>query len=326
VVKIHEEKGGVLALRSELKGDKIHDVLDIDKPLLDGQYCVIKVKSHKWPYHIRFDNDEHVKIFKACLSRVKKAVRLHKKPENEGASQAADAEATVSIPELSTAPSTTDTTCASTVSIPELSTAPSTTDTTCASTVSTIIPRDMDDTETNNDTATTVTQATPTQAELIPMDDDWDTSTNPQVPAIREAINPMVALVRRCLEYFNAEGSFCAGTIAGIEDAILDKWEGEGFLKDCDERQREASFAMLRTFVDVELILSGKKAPGKTPEPNTQQGSLSHHQDAAPEQANGSAKRPRRGVTLGLGSSRFAKKPFACEGSFTGPRSQTAYK
>ncbi|RGP73392.1 hypothetical protein FLONG3_6338 [Fusarium longipes] len=309
VVKIHEEKGGVLALRSELKGDKIHDVLDIEKPLLDGQYCVIKVNSHKWPYHLRFDKEEHVKLFKMCLSRVKKAVRLHKKPETVKDSEAGNAGVTGSAAELSTVYTTTDTTGASTS------------------------VTDADGTVDNNadvDTATTVThvpQAVQAAREmLITMDDNWDSSNNPQVPLIQEAVNPMVALIRRCLEYFSSEGNFCAGTIAGIEDAILDKWMGDGFLKDCDERQREASIAMLRTFVEVELILTGKKAMGKPSESNTDQQSCSQRQDAAPEQANGSSKRPKRGVTQGLAASCFASKPYPFKGLFTGPRPQAAYK
>ncbi|GKU20658.1 hypothetical protein FLAG1_08894 [Fusarium langsethiae] len=299
MMKILEGNGGFLVFHSELKGDKALDVLDIDKPSIDGPYCKLQAKSQKWPYHVRFDNDEHVKLFKACLYRVKKAVLFHKKTEIEKDSQVADTEVTVSSPEPSTV----------------------TTNSTDTPTVSTIVPRDIAQTETDGGEATASTNE-----ELIPMDDDWDSTNNPQVPAIQAAVNPMVALVRRCLEYFSIEGNFCAGTIAGIEDAIFDQWKSEGFLEDCGEREREAAFAMLRTFVDVELILSGKKPPGKTSEFTTSQQSCPQHQDAVPEQANGSNKRPRRGVTQGLGSSCFAKKPFACEGVFTGPRSRTAYK
>lgn len=271
-LKIHEKNGGFLALRSEPKGDKIHNVLDIDKPVLDGQYCVVKAKSQQWPYHLRFDANEHVKAFKDCLSKLRKAVRVHQKPENENEPQAAKAEVTESSSEVN---------------------------------------------KTDDNAAKTVEKE-----ELIVMDDDWDSSNNPQVPIIQSAVNPMVMLVRQCLEYFSAEDSFCAGTIAGIEDAILDKWIGEGFLKDCDEKQKEASLAMLRTFVEVELILTGKKMPGKTSESSTSQVSNSQAQGAAPGQASGSAGRPGRGTTQGLGSSCFAKKPFSCAGAFTGPRSR----
>ncbi|KAM0303007.1 hypothetical protein HYE67_011107 [Fusarium culmorum] len=299
MVQINEKKGGFLAFRSDLKGDKIHDVLDIDKPSLDGPYCVVKPKSKEWPYHIRFDSDEHVKIFKACLSKVSKAIKLHKRPEDEKDVQVAHDEVPVPSLELSTV----------------------TINSTCAPTVSTDVPQGTAQTETDSDKVTTVTQT-----ELIPMDDDWDSSNNPQVPVIQAAINPMVALVRRCLQYFNTESSFCAGTIAGIEDAIIDKWISEGFLEDCGEREREAALMMLRSFVDVELILSGKKPTGKTSKSTTDQESRPQHQDAAPEQANSSNKRPRRGAPQGLGSSCFAKKPFTYEGVFTGPRSRTAYK
>ncbi|KAM0502776.1 hypothetical protein ACHAP8_003606 [Fusarium lateritium] len=289
VLKVHEENGGFLVFCTELKGDKILDVLDLCKPSLEGSYCKVQATTQERPYYIRFDNDEHVKVFKACLSRVKKAVLLHKKPEPKDSPKDAPKDSSKASPKVS-----------KTVVTGVIVSSPSTATIDSTPTVSTIVPQNV------------VPTQTPTDTELIPMDDDWDSTNNPQVPAIQAAVNPMVALVRRCLAYFSAEGNFCAGTIAGIEDAIFDQWKSQGFLEDCSEREREAAFAMLRTFVDVELILSGKKPPGKATQ--------------APEQVESSNKRSRRGATQGLGSSCFAKKPFAYEGSFTGPRPRAAYK
>lgn len=283
---INDNKGGILALHSQEKGSQVHNVLDIDKPVVDGRYCVVKAKSKEWPYNIRFDTLEYGKKFRSCLSRLKKAALYHQEPVKS--------ESATDEPKASQSSSATQGDI-SIVSKPIFGTA-----------------ADVN--------------------VLIPMDENWQTPRNVRVSQLEPVVTRMVPLVQDILQRSMADDT-CTDTIAGlasgIEDAILDKWLDEGFLKDYDDNEREGCLALIRALVDMQLILSGGKRKESKDQPiksrldqegHRAQGATTH------QQANGSAKQPERKATKGLGASCFAKAPFSCANAFTGPQSRPPYK
>jgi hypothetical protein len=162
---------------------------------------------------------------------------------------------------------------------------------------------------------------------LIPLDENWQAPSNIRISHLEPAVTRMVPLVKDILERFMAEDNIRTGTIAGIEDAIFEKWIDEGFLKECDEKERKGSLAIIRALVDMRLILSGEKRGDQLVKSSlNQEGHRAEEKGITHEQANGSAKQSERKATKGLSASCFAKAPFPCANAFTGPRSRPPYK
>ncbi|KAJ4133441.1 hypothetical protein NW768_005027 [Fusarium equiseti] len=288
---INDKKGGVLALHSQEKGSQIHNVLDIDKPVMDGKYCVFKAKSKKWPYNLRFDTLDHGKTFRSCLSKLKKAALYHREPTT--------AEPVMANPMAGKAPIATH------GDVPVVS--------------KTILNA------TSHDTAADANV-------LIPMDSNWQAPRNLRVSHLEPVVTRMVPLVQDILERFIAEDNISTDTMAGlasgIEDAIFEKWIDEGFLKECDETEREGALALIRALVDMRLILTGEKKKKDQLAKSSlgQEGHRTQEKATAHQQADGSTKQAERKVTKGLSASCFAKAPFPCANAFTGPRSRPPYK
>jgi len=283
---INDKKGGVLALHSQEKGSQVHNVLDIDKPAMDGKYCVFKAKSKEWPYVLRFDTLEHGMTFRSCLSKLKKAALYHQEP--------------VKAKPVTASPMASKTHIAAQEDVSVVS--------------KTIF--DAASLDTGADTNV-----------LIPLDENWQAPSNIRLSHLEPAVTRMVPLVKNILERFMAEDNIRTGTIAGIEDAIFEKWIDEGFLKECDEKERKGSLAIIRALVDMRLILSGEKRGDQLVKSSlNQEGHRAEEKGATHEQVNGSAKQSERKATKGLSASCFAKAPFSCANAFTGPRSRPPYK
>ncbi|KAF5019131.1 hypothetical protein F66182_8867 [Fusarium sp. NRRL 66182] len=306
ILKIHNTKGeGILELHNDSKGDRIHDALDIDNPVLDDQYCVVKVNTMTYPYHLRFDTLEETKKFKRCLTKLKKSVRLHHK------------ETTQDVQEI----------------VPEVEAA-------CPTPSALSITQDP------------ALMATEQPENLIAMD-GWDTVQSPQdiqassiqdlvqndqASALHDAAQQVSVLISQVLNHFSLGKSADAGAIAGIEDAIFEKWTNEGFLKDCNEKLKQVSLELLRSTVKMQMHLHSHLTGQEFPEPEDEKSQDSnnrktakieggdnnvpsaHPQGVAQQQQNGSVSCQEHGVTKGLSSSRFATKPVTFQGSFTGPR------
>ncbi|KAM0555102.1 hypothetical protein ACHAPJ_006451 [Fusarium lateritium] len=326
------ENEGCLELRNDVKGHRIHNALDLGDPILDGQYCVVKARTMKDPYHFRFDTAEEARKFKRCLSKLKKSVRLHQTKEGTLHAQNVDTEVKTSSP---------------TSEMSEITH------------VSTSIPEELSEAATEQP-----------QPGLIAMD-GWMAVDNGQVPSFGDTAQHVVNLINQVLSHFSLEKSR-AGAIAGIEDAIFEKWTNDGFLKGCNDSLREASLGMLRSTINMHMKLhshlTGQELPeakaekvqssdtGKAVKVETldhrekeshihaqgmagqqQNGSVgtqrntngglssareptAHAQGMVPQKQNGLAKNPESNTTKGLSSSRYAKGPVAFQGSFTGPR------
>ncbi|KAJ4028053.1 hypothetical protein NW752_000310 [Fusarium irregulare] len=288
---INDKKGGILTLHSQEKGSQVHNVLDVDKPVVDGKYCVVKAKSKEWPYNIRFDTLEYGKKFRSCLSRLKKAALYHQEPVKS--------ESATDEPKASQSFSATQ---------GDIS----------------IVSKPIFD-------AASLSTAADVNV-LIPMDSKWQTPRNVRVSQLEPAVTRMVPLVQNILERFIADNT-CTDTIAGlasgIEDAILDKWLDEGWMKEYDEEEREGCLALIRALVDMQLILSGGKRKESKDQPIKSRLDQEGHraQEATThQQANDSAKQSERKATKGLSASCFAKAPFSCANAFTGPQSRPPYK
>ncbi|KAF4963773.1 hypothetical protein FSARC_8256 [Fusarium sarcochroum] len=325
------ENEGVLELRNDAKGQRIHNALDLGDPALDGQYCVVKVRTMKDPYHFRFETVQEAQKFKRCLSKLKKSVRLHQSKESTHHAQNLDTEVKSASPITSVSEVTQ---------------------------VSTCVPEDL-------------AEAATEQPKLITMD-GWMTVNNGQLPSPGDTAQRVVNLINQVLSHFSLERGLCAGAIAGIEDAIFEKWTNDGFLKGCNDSLRDASLGMLRSTINMHMKLhshlTGQELPeakvekvqssdvGKAVKVETldhsekeshnhaqsmagqqQNGSVgiqrniagelnsareptAHTQGVAPQKQNGLANNPEHNTTRGLSSSRFAKGPVPFQGSFTGPR------
>ncbi|KAI1053920.1 hypothetical protein LB507_007325 [Fusarium sp. FIESC RH6] len=288
---INDKKGGILALHSQEKGSQIHNVLDINKPVVDGKYCVFKVKSKEWPYNIRFDTLEYGKKFRSCLSRLKKAALYHQEPVKS--------ESATDEPKASQSSSATQGDM-SIVSKPIFDAASLGT----AADVNVLIPMDSKWQTPRN---VRVSQLEPVVTRMVPLVQD---------------------ILQRFMADENCTDTI-AGLASGIEDAILDKWLDEGFSKDYDDNEREGCLALIRALVDMRLILSGgKRKESKDQLIKSRLDQEGHRAQEATthQQANDSAKQSERKATKGLSASCFAKAPFACANAFTGSQSRPPYK
>ncbi|KAF5662225.1 hypothetical protein FHETE_8115 [Fusarium heterosporum] len=234
------ENEAILELCSDSKRDKIHNALDIEKPILDGEYCVVKAASVQWPYYLHFDATEEAQKFKNCLSKVRKAVRLHQKPEETGDSPKNTANNAESKPETveSMVPDTTVPTDHTKADIAGIKASESTT-----STEQTTVARDV-----HSGVAESPASAAFEQPEtLISMDEGWGLVENHRVPEVDETSKHVIALVKKVISHIGSERSLGADEIAGINDAIFEKWMSEGFLRGSNEHLKQEFMKAIRS-------------------------------------------------------------------------------
>ncbi|WZH43882.1 hypothetical protein QYS62_004893 [Fusarium acuminatum] len=326
------ENEGVLELRSDLKGDKIHNALAMDKPILEGDYCVVKVKAMEWPYYLRFDTTEEARKFKHCLSSLQKSIRQHQKQDSTNYSQAdttneadintfsttetpqsmASETATPKVEQLQ--PDKTDTN-ASGSTTSSGATMPAGPVPTCASDIS---------------TSTAVEQP----GTLIAMNEGWGLVENNSLPEIDQISKHVIGLVDKVISHIQEERLLGAEEIAGINDAIFDKWMSEGFLRGCNDHLKQEFMKAIRSLVSLHFslhshftgtVLSDKAKENQYPDsginvPKVDNNNSVNNPTVIPHDQNGSVTSSERGALKGLSSSRFAKKAAAFQGSFTGVR------
>ncbi|KAF5001358.1 hypothetical protein FGRMN_1115 [Fusarium graminum] len=322
-MKLRENKA-ILELCSDSKRDKIHNALDIEKPILDGEYCVVKAASVQWPYYLHFDTTEEAQNFKSCLSRVRKAVRMHQKPEETGRPLNNTANSAEGKPETveSMAPDThapaDHHTKADTAGIKAFKSTENTEQTTDAGAV-------------HSGVAESPASSTFEHPEtLISMDEGWGLVENHRVPDVDETSKHVIALVKKVISHISSERSFGADEIAGINDAIFEKWMSEGFLRGSNEHLKQEFMKAIRSLVSLHFSLyshftgalnpveaegahhSSPKTSSKDNEPQTQ--------TVVFQNPKTSVTFSEHKVTKGLSSSRFATREVAFSGSFTGPR------
>jgi hypothetical protein len=326
------ENEGVLELRSDLKGDKIHNALAIDKPILEGDYCVVKVKAMEWPYYLRFDTTEEARKFRHCLSSLQKSVRQHQKQDNPDHSQAdttndADIKAFSTTETTQSMASDTATPTADHVQPDKmhLNASGSTT-----SSEATILADPVLTCGSDISTSTTIEQP----KTLISMNEGWGVVKNNSFPEVDQTSKHVIGLVEKVISHIRAERTLGAEEIAGINDAIFDKWMSEGFLRGCNDHLKQEFMKAIRSLVSLHFSLhshlTGADLQDKDKEnqypdsgisvPKVGNNNCVNTPTVIPHNQNGSVTSSERGVLKGLSSSRFAKKAAAFQGSFTGPR------
>ncbi|KAM0215927.1 hypothetical protein ACHAQD_008055 [Fusarium lateritium] len=324
------ENEGVLELRSDSKEDKIHNALAIDKPILEGDYCVVKVKAMEWPYYLRFDTTEEARKFRHCLSSLQKSIRQHQKQNNTDHSEAG----TTNEEDIK---------------------ASSTTEITQSMALDTATPVaddfQPDSMDSNASGSTTSSEATilagpvPTRVSevststtteqpdtLISMNEGWGIVKNSRVPEIDQISQHVIGLVHKVILHIRTERTWGAEEIAGINDAIFDKWMSEGFLRGCNDHLKQEFMKAIRSLVSLHFSLhshlTGADLQDKVKEsqypdsgisvPGVENNSNVSIPPVIPQNQNGPVTSSRLGMPKGLSSSRFAKKAAAFQGSFTG--------
>lgn len=333
IIKLRmSENEGVLELRSDLKGDKIHNALAIDKPILEGDYCVVKVKAIPWPYYLRFDTTEEARKFRHCLSSLQKSVRQHQKQDstdhsqedttNEADIKAFNTASTTQSMASDTATPTADHAQPDKMDLNASGFTTSSEATVPAGPVPTYVP----------DTSTSTTIEQPET--LISMNEGWGFVKNNSLPEIDQTSKHVIGLVEKVISHIRAERKLGAEEIAGINDAIFDKWMSEGFLRGCNDHLKQEFMKAIRSLVSLHFSLhshfTGADVPDKAkenqhPDSETSVLKVDNNNCAStptviPHNQNGSVTSSERGVLKGLSSSRFAKKAATFQGSFTGPR------
>ncbi|KAI6763764.1 hypothetical protein HG530_007553 [Fusarium avenaceum] len=326
------ENEGVLELRSDLKGDKIHNALAMDKPILEGDYCVVKVKAMEWPYYLQFDTTEEARKFKHCLSSLQKSIHHHQKQDNTDHSQTD----TTNEADIKTS-STTETTqsmASKTATLKVDQVQPDKTDTNASSSTSnsgaTIPAGPVSTCASDTSTSTAVEQPDP----LISMKEGWGLVENNSLPEIDQISKHVIGLVNKVISHIHERRELGAEEISGINDAIFDKWMSEGFLKGFNDHLKQEFMKAIRSLVSLHFSLhsyftgadlSDKAKENRYPDfgisvPKVDNNTSANISTVIPHDQNGSTVSSERGVLKGLSSSRFAKKNVTFQGSFTGVR------
>ncbi|KAM0347766.1 hypothetical protein ACHAPU_004782 [Fusarium lateritium] len=321
-MKLRENKA-ILELCSDSKRNKIHNVLDVDKPVLDGEYCVVKAISAQWPYYLHFDATDEALTFKTCLSKAQKACRIHQKQDETNHSLKNATNDTENKPETveSMAPDDpvpTDHTKTNKADIKASESTPSTEQTAAATPIDASIAEFP---------ASTTIEEPET---LISMEEGWGLVDNYQFPDVDKTSKHVIALVKKVISHISLERSLGADEITGINDAIFEKWISEGFLRGSNDHLKQEFMKAIRSLVSLHFSLYSHFTGAVNPvEPGEAQHSdpKTSNEDTKPEtqtvvlqNSKTSNTVSEHKVTKGLSSSLFAKKEVAFSGSFTGPR------
>ncbi|KAI3585212.1 hypothetical protein IWW34DRAFT_829113 [Fusarium oxysporum f. sp. albedinis] len=301
-IKIRDaDNDGILEIQNDSKGVRIHNALELEQPVIDGVFCTIKVKTRPFSEKLRFATVGDAQGFKINLFKLQNALLDQQKEQDIGESQVADNTEESNKAEedgdlLMTSSPIAST--ASDTSIPVLN-GPS--------------------------------QQAPTadQEPLIMADDDWGTAANNNIPSVWHETIQLSQLLRQVLEQFAALGNHSGETMNGIEYEILEQALSHGFLHECDEKVREDILAIIRSMFNVGCkLVSREFASGlgdtmaiETPVNGDAKGlgGATAEQAEDSKQVEDSTNRSVVGMPKGLGASRFAKKPAAYHGNFTGP-------
>ncbi|KAF4943940.1 hypothetical protein FGADI_13021 [Fusarium gaditjirri] len=295
------ESDGILEVRNNSEGLRIHDALEIEKPILDGVFCTIKVKTRPFSEKLRFDTVSDAQGFKNNLIKLQKALLAERKEQNIGKSQLAD-----NIEESNKAEDDGDLLMAAS---PVASTA----------------------SETSIPIFNGISQQAPTadQEPLIMADDDWGTAANNNIPSLGHETVQLSQLLHWVLEQLAALGNHSGETMNGIEHEILEQALSHDLLHGCDDAMREEILAIIRSIFNVGCkLVSREFASGvgdtkaiETPVNDNAKGlgGAAAERVEYSKQVEDSNNRSVLGMPKGLGASRFAKKPAAYQGNFTGP-------
>ncbi|KAG9503118.1 hypothetical protein J7337_005956 [Fusarium musae] len=294
-VKIIAESDGILEIRNDTKGLRIHNALELEQPVLDGLLCTIKVKTRPFSEKLRFATVSDAQDFKMNLIKLQNALLDHQKQNNDK-SQIEESKAEDDGDLLMAASPIAET--ASDASIPVV-----------------------------NDSSHQVPTAV--QEPLIMMDDTWGAPANSNIHSLGHETVQLSQLLNQVLEQVAALGNHSSQSIDGIEYEILEHALSHGPLHERGEQVREGLLDTIRTCLnmfgkpvshDFASGLGDAKASEIPVNGNaTDPGVATAEQEKNPKQVEDSTNHSVLGRPKGLGSSRFAKKPATFQGRFTGP-------
>ncbi|PNP80649.1 hypothetical protein FNYG_06248 [Fusarium nygamai] len=294
-VKIIAESDGILEIRNESKGLRIHNALELEQPTLDGLFCTIKVKTRPFSEKLRFATVSDAQSFKMNLIKLQNALLAQQK-QNTDKSQIEESKAEDDGDLLMAASPIAETA-----------------------------------SDTSNPVFNGSSQQVPTadQEPLIMADDNWGAPANNNIPSLGHETVQLSQLLSQVLEQVAALGNHSSESINGIEYDILEQALSHGSLHERGEQVREGLLDIIRSFFNmadkpvyhefasglgdtkaIEIPVNGNA---------TGLGGATAEQEKNPEQVEDSTNRPVLGMPKGLGSSRFAKKPATFQGRFTGP-------
>ncbi|KAL9568119.1 hypothetical protein ACKAV7_007947 [Fusarium commune] len=289
------ENDGILEIRNDSKGLRIHNALELEQPVMDGVFCTIKVKTRPFSEKLRFATVGDAQGFKINLFKLQNALLDQQKEQDIGESQVA-----INTEESNKAEDDGDLLMAAN---PIASTA--------------------------SDTSIPIfngpSQQAPTadQEPLIMADDDWGTAANNNIPSLGHETVQLSQLLHQVLEQFAALGNHSGETMNGIEYEILEQALSHGLLHGCEEKVREDILGIIRSMFNVGCKLVFREFASGLGDTKTIEtpvnGNAMGLGGATAEQAEDSTNRSVLGMPKGLGASRFAKKPAAYQGNFTGP-------
>ncbi|KAI1009803.1 hypothetical protein LB504_003275 [Fusarium proliferatum] len=295
-VKILAENDGILEIRNDSKGLRIHNALEIEQPILDGVFCTIKVKTRPFSERLRFATVSDAQGFKIQLVRLQKALLDQQMQQEMDKSQVEESKEEEDGDLLMAAS-------------PIASTASDT-----------LIP-----------VFNGASQQVPTtdKEPLIMVNDDWGTPANNNIPSLDDETLQLSQLLNQALEQATALGNHSGESMNRIEYEILEQALSHGSLHERSEQVREGLLSIIRSLLNIVCKpVTHEFASGladtnaiETPIKGNAKGlgSATIKQDENSKQVEDSTNRPVLGMPKGLGASRFAKKPAAYQGNFTGP-------
>ncbi|KAG5747053.1 hypothetical protein H9Q70_010276 [Fusarium xylarioides] len=296
-VKIISENDGILEIRNDSKGLRIHNALELEQPILDGLFCTIKVKTRPFSEKLRFATVSDAQDFKINLIKLQNAL-LDQQKQDIDKSQIEESKAEDDGDLLMAASP-------------------------IASTAS--------DTSILAFNGSSQQAPTADQEPLIMADDNWGSPANNNIPILGHETVQLSQLLNQVLEQVAALGNHSGKTMDGIEYEILEQALSHGSLHERGEQVREGLLDVIRTLLNLNTVgkpashefSSGLGDTKATKSPLNGDaaglGGATAEQEENPKQVEDSTNRPVLGMPKGLGSSRFAKKPAAYQGKFTGP-------
>ncbi|KAF5627998.1 hypothetical protein F52700_8292 [Fusarium sp. NRRL 52700] len=293
-IKIITESDGILEIRNDSKGLRIHNALELEQPILDGLFCTIKVKTRPFSEKLRFATVSDAQDFRINLVKLQNALLVQQKQDMDKSHEEVKAEDGGDLL-MAASP--------------------------IASTAS--------DTSVPVSNGTTQQAPTADQEPLIMAIDNWGPSAINNIPVLGHETIQLSQLLNQVLEQFAALGNHSGESMNGIEYEILEQSLSHGSLHERGKQVREDLLEIIRSLFNMaRKSVSHEFAPGlgdtrpiETPVNDNATGLSGSTVERAenPKQVEDSTNRPVLGVPKGLGASRFAKKPATYQGKFTGP-------
>jgi hypothetical protein len=226
-------------------GPRSFTLQELEAPIMDGEFCKLKVRSTGLTYYMRFSTIAETKKLRQY------AFALHK----SSTENPQDSEITPDVDEGSTI-------------------ADSVSDVSSVADVSSL----AGERATPSAASLAGDCSTATDEQLIDMQ-GFEEVKNSQIPSLHNAAEHIVNLVDEVITQYHLEEHFIDSVVKGIEDGAIEYWVQHGFMEAEDDEIRENFVAILRNMAQIKIKMHSRFYGPKKRNGNANKAASQHAQD-----------------------------------------------